>query len=206
MLCSSYFIAVKIKYPAQPWKATKVWEEKKRENDTLYNTFSRYLWNTWPLLAMFCHTKAPHDLRSVVILTSLHLYVHSIHPIFSSLPFSCWRYNVWPLWSVPWRLPLVAALCFVSKRQCSAGEWVPCSGKPGAMSASAAPSPGDWPNISWLHFAVFPWYGHITSAHPPVTEPALPTLNILQLSPPFQFSALYEQCLDIFPTASVSWY
>lgn len=55
------------------------------------------------------------------------------------------------------------------------------------MSASAAPSPGDWPNISWLHLAVLPWYGHITSAHSPVTEPALPTLNILQQSPPFQF-------------------
>jgi len=83
---------------------------------------------------------------------------------------------------------LWSQLCVLfSKRQCSAGERVPCSGKPGAMSASAAPSPGDWPNISWLHLAVFPWYGHITSAHSPVTEPALPTLNIFQQSPPFQF-------------------
>lgn len=87
---------------------------------------------------------------------------------------------------------LWSQLCFVSKRQCSAGERVPCSGKPGAISASAAPSPGDWPNISWLHLAVLPWYGHITSAHSPVTEPALPTLNILQQSLPFQvFSCIW---------------
>lgn len=81
--------------------------------------------------------------------------------------------------------------CFKRARLSSLSS-LPCSPTPGAMLASAASSPGDWANVSWLHLAVFLWYGHITSAWAHVTlhlfltlSSLLPSMFFLLLSPPF---------------------
>lgn len=80
--------------------------------------------------------------------------------------------------------------CFKRARRSSLSS-LPCSPTPGAMLASAASSPGDWANVSWLHLAVFLWYGHITSAWAHVTlhlfltlSSLLPSMFFLLLSPP----------------------
>lgn len=71
--------------------------------------------------------------------------------------------------------------CFKRARLSSLSS-LPRSPTPGAMLASAASSPGDWANVSWLHLAVFLWYGHITSAWAHVTLHLLLTLSSHVLS------------------------
>lgn len=92
--------------------------------------------------------------------------------------------------------------CFKRARLSSLSS-LPCSPTPGAMLASAASSPGDWANVSWLHLAVFLWYGHITSAWAHVTlhlfltlSSLLPSMFFLLLSSPFLSDVMI--CCNIF--------
>lgn len=131
--------------------------------------------------------------RSVVVLTFLCLLNHSLFLFIAGGnkpgPF-CWGRLASPGHS--------SLFCFKRARLSSLSS-LPCSPTPGAMLASAASSPGDWANVSWLHLAVFLWYGHITSARAHVTShlfltfsSLLPSVFFLLLSSPF-----FEWCYDL---------
>lgn len=112
-------------------------------------------------------------LRSVVVLTFLCLLNHSF---FSSL---LEEINLAPFCRGRPASPGHSSLfCFKRARLCSLSS-LPCSPTPGAMLASAASSPGERANVSWLHLAVFLWYGHITSAWVHVTLHLFLTLSSL---------------------------
>lgn len=141
--------------------------------------------------------KETQALRSVVVLTFLCLLNHSFFPFIAGGnkpgPF-CWGRLASPGHS--------SLFCFKRARLSSLSS-LPCSPTPGAMLASAASSPGDWANVSWLHLAVFLWYGHITSAWAHVTlhlfltlSSLLPSMFFLLLSSPFLSDVMI--CCNIF--------
>lgn len=140
--------------------------------------------------------KETQALRSV-ILTSFCLLNHSFFLLIAggNKPgLFCWGRLASPGHS--------SLFCFKRARLSSLSS-LPCSPTPGAMLASAASSPGDWANVSWLHLAVFLWYGHITSAWAHVTlhllltlSSLLPSMFFLLLSPPFLSDVMI--CCSIF--------